>query len=174
MFRRSRIILYLAFALASFICYADAQNTDAWLAEINIAGPEELVFDYSQDACEVWDIPDIPARAFRDAKGQVQLLASHYITRRMTGPDLNHLKHDCQVIMASTMDPDPEDFDDHEWISSTYTPDGVTVYALIHDEYHGAEHDNQCTSKVTINCWYNAVTLAISVDGGNSYTQKKG
>ena len=44
------------------------------------------------------DIPDLPACAFRDARGCVQLIASHYSNRRMSGPNLDHLTRDCGGI----------------------------------------------------------------------------
>jgi hypothetical protein len=137
--------------------------------EVKIAGKEEIVFDWSQDACEPADIPDVPARAFRDAKGRVQLIASHYVNRRMSGPDLDHLTHDCGVIMSSHYDPDPAMFADREWIHSTYTPDGTTIFALVHDEYQGHIHPGRCPSGGYFSCWYNAVTLAVSTDGGKSF-----
>jgi hypothetical protein len=144
--------------------------SEVWKAEeVKITGQEEVVFDWSQDACEPADIPDAPARAFRDTQGRVQLIASHYVNRRMSGPDLDHLTHDCSVIMSSHYDPDPARFDDREWIHSTYTPDGTTVFALVHNEYQGQTHSGRCPSGEYIECWYNAVTLAVSTDGGASF-----
>jgi hypothetical protein len=144
--------------------------SEVWKAEeVKITGQEEVVFDWSQDACEPADIPDTPARAFRDAQGRVQLIASHYVNRRMSGPDLDHLTHDCSVIMSSHYDPDPATFDDREWIHSTYTPDGTTVFAFVHNEYQGHTHPSRCPSGEYFACWYNAVTLAVSTDGGASF-----
>ncbi len=137
--------------------------------EVKITGLEEVVFDWSQDACAPADIPDVPARAFRDAQGRVQLIASQHTNHRMSGPDLDHLTRDCSVIMPSHYDPDPARFDDSEWIHSTYTLDGTTVFALVHDEYRGHTHPDRCPSGEYLKCWYNAVTLAVSTDGGASY-----
>ena len=78
------------------------------LRSIEIVGPEQTVFDWSRDSCEPRDIPDAPARAFRDARGRVQLIASHYVNRREVGPDLDHLAHRCEVIMRSGYDPLPQ------------------------------------------------------------------
>jgi hypothetical protein len=143
--------------------------SEVWKAEeVKITGQKEVVFDWSQDACEPADIPDTPARAFRDAQGRVHLIASHYVSRRMSGPDLDHLTHDCSVIMSSHYDPDPATFDDREWIHSTYTPDGKTVFALVHNEYQGHTHPSRCPSGEYFACWYNTVTLAVSNDGGTA------
>jgi hypothetical protein len=136
---------------------------------VEVTGPEEVVFDWSKSACEPGDIPDTPARAFRDAQERVQLIASHYVNRRMVGPDLNHLTHDCTVIMSSHYAPDPAKFNDHEWLHSTYTPDGTRIFALVHNEYEGDTHPGQCSSGGYLKCWYNAVTLAVSTNGGASF-----
>ena len=62
---------------------------------IEIGGDESLVFNHDTDACEAKDIPDAPARAFRDADGDIQLLASNDAAYRMIGRDFDHLKKDC-------------------------------------------------------------------------------
>jgi len=142
---------------------------------LRAAGPPEVMFDWTNDRCEDADIPDLPARAFRDANGNVQLLASHYVTRVSVGPDLDHLTHRCRVVHGSQSNPDPSVFADREWIASTYTTDGRTVYALLHDEYHGYEHPGQCTvgwPAAFSSCWYNAITLAVSTDSGETYVDQ--
>jgi hypothetical protein len=161
---RWRLLAFSAL-LAGLIIVSDVREGPG----VEITGPEEVVFDWSQDACGPDDIPDIPARAFRDAQGRVQLIASHYTNRRMSGPDLDHLRHDCGVIMPSHYDPEPARFDDREWIHSTYTPDGTSVFALVHEEYQGHTHPGRCPSGGYFKCWYNAVTLAVSTDGGASF-----
>ena len=140
--------------------------------EAKIVGPEELVFDWSRQACEAIDYPDLPARAFRNANGRVQLLVSHYVNRRLRGKGLNRrLFHDCGAVMSSDFDGDPANFNDREWLASTYTLNGRTVFALVHNEYQGHRHRGQCPSGVYRRCWYNAITLARSDDGGRSYAQ---
>ena len=132
-------------------------------------GEEVTVFDYSAEACDRLDIPDTAARAFRDAQGLVQLLASHHVTRRAIGPDLDHLARDCGVVMSSHGDPRPEQFNDREWIASLYTSDGMKVAALVHNEYQGHRHPGQCPSGSYRRCWYNSLTMATSEDGGRSF-----
>ncbi len=163
------MLLTLAAAVAGLTLLNERQETEAVDEVVEITGLEEKVFDWSQSACAPDDIPDIPARAFRDAQGRVQLIASHYTNRRMSGPDLDHLTRDCGVIMPSHYNPDPAKFDDREWIHSTYTLDGTTVFALVHDEYQGHTHPGRCPSGEYFKCWYNAVTLAVSTDGGLSF-----
>lgn len=137
-------------------------------ATIAIDGTEEVVFDWSEDRCETDDIPDLPARAFRDADGLVNLISTHHTNRRMIGPDLDNITRDCTPIFVSAHDPDAAQHTDNEWIASVYTEDGTTVYALVHDEYHGWEH-GVCTSSDFFKCWYNTITLLVSHDGGRTF-----
>ena len=72
--------------------------------------------------------------------------------------------------MTSHHDPDPGMFNDVEWIGATYTEDGQTIYAIIHNEYEGWTHPGQCSTPFwSASCWYNGLTLAVSTDAGNSY-----
>jgi hypothetical protein len=139
------------------------------LRPVAVTGPEQTVFRWSTQACEPRDIPDMPARAFRDFHGKVQLLASHYVSRRAIGPQLASVVHQCPVVLSSGYQADPARFDDHDWIASPYTNDGRNVFALIHEEYHGNEHPGQCASGLYRLCWYNAITAAYSTNGGRSY-----
>ncbi|HLF03509.1 MAG TPA: hypothetical protein VI547_16105, partial [Anaerolineales bacterium] len=136
---------------------------------LKVAGEEEIVFDWTTDRCEREQIPDLAVRAFRDRAGQVQLITSHYVNYRMTGPDLNQLTPDCRPVMRSDRNADPAMFNDHEWLASLYTEDGQTIYALVHVEYQGHTHLGQCPSNDYFSCWYNTITLAVSEDGGVSY-----
>jgi hypothetical protein len=138
--------------------------------QVHILGTVETVFDWTTDQCEAEDIPDLPARAFRDSNDKVQLIATHMKNRRMIGDNLDSLVRDCNVIMNSDHDPDPAMYNDSEWINATYTIDGETIYALIHNEYQGSAHPGQCPSGSYINCWYNSITMAVSLDSGQTYT----
>lgn len=134
-----------------------------------VVGPEEIVFDWSYDSCDPEDIPDLPARAFRDVDGQVHLIAAHIRSRANVGLDLNHLTHQCDILMNSDHDDDPSHFNDNEWIAAPFTEDGETVYAVVHDEYHGWEHNDCNSTTVDFGCWYNTLTLAVSHDGGQTF-----
>ncbi len=125
-------------------------------------GSVEMVFDYSVSKCNTIDIPDAPTRVFRDASGNLNLMASHYTSWRMTGANFTSLTKDCASVMTSDLDSDPSKFNNQEWISSTYTEDGTTVHALIHDEYVPCGNWN--------NCWYNGITYASSTNGGQTYS----
>jgi len=135
-------------------------------------GAEEVVFDYSASKCETGDIPDISARAFTDADGKTQLLASHYKSYRMIGNNLASLAKDCAPVMSSHFDGDASKFNDHEWIAAPYTLDGAKVYALMHNEYQGHLYNasGACATGQYRDCWYNSITSSVSSDRGKTYT----
>ena len=138
---------------------------------IAVTGKSEVVFDYTSDRCDEVDIPDAPARVFRDAEGRLQLIASNHMARRMIGTSLDDMARDCRVVLPSHGSARPERFDDSEWLSNPYTLDGETIHALVHMEYHGQDHGkSQCPSGRNDLCWYDAITLAVSRDGGATYT----
>jgi hypothetical protein len=138
-------------------------------ARVSIIGAPQVVFDWSEEACLSGTYPDLPARAFHDYRGRVQLLLSHYVNYRLTGPSLERLRVDCDPVLVSPEDPRPAVFADREWIASLFTRDGRTIWTLVHDEYQGNLHPGRCPSRSYNRCWYNAVTLARSDDGGRSY-----
>ena len=137
-------------------------------------GPRVAVFDTAKESCEQIDIPDAQARAFRDYKGTIHLVASHYVMRASLGPTLESVKHNCQVAYNSHHDGKPENFDDATWLDSFYSIDGKRVVALGHMEYHGWEHPGMCQSKTdSVACWYNVDTFYLSEDGGYHFTSPK-
>jgi hypothetical protein len=156
-------------------CSAGARAPQsAPLNEPNVSGtfigPQEPVFD-TRTACEQIDVPDAPARAFRDDRNVVHLIASHYIARAMVGPNLTNVKRDCKVIYRSPKDPNPADFQDNNWLYSFYTSDGRRIAALVHSEYDADEIPGKCaTPEDPTNCWWNTVTFAQSKDGGYSFS----
>jgi hypothetical protein len=136
----------------------------------SVTGPRQTVFD-TRNGCELIDIPDAPARAFRDDRNLVHLIATHYVARASVGPSLNQVKHDCRVLYRSPKDPDPSHFEDNNWLYSFYTEDGRRIAALVHSEYDADEIPKMCaTPKDPNNCWWNTVTFAQSLDGGYSFT----
>jgi hypothetical protein len=156
-------------ALSYELLHGDGVDEPSSLKPVLIEGPEETVFSWARDRCADEDIPDLPARAFRDASGRVQLNSAHYVNRRFIGPSLDRLAHPCDVTMMSGDQANPASFNDREWLASPYTADGRTVYALVHNEYQGNQHPGRCPSNDYFSCWYNAITLAVSRDGGRSF-----
>ena len=143
---------------------------------VRATAPEVKVFNWQSQSCEDNDIPDQPARAFRDAAGKVNLINTHFTVRRKVGNTLATVVHSCTPILRSGVNTDPSKYDDREWLASMYTPDGTNVYGLIHSEYQGWLHSpGYCIRpgepfSDRQKCWYNALTLATSTNGGASFT----
>ncbi|NUB17512.1 hypothetical protein GAY28_37970, partial [Azospirillum brasilense] len=114
-------------------------------------------------------MPDAPARAWRAADGSVRLLAAHTRARILSGPSLNELHHACRIVFQSAKRDDPARFDDMGWLTSPYTLDGTTIYGLVHNEYHGHKRRDLCPTGDYMACWWNALTLTVSHDGGQSF-----
>lgn len=139
-----------------------------------VTGPEEIVFDWTDDRCEDANIPDIAARAFRSADGRVNLTIGHWDTYAMVGPSLDEVVSDCSApILSSPYDPDPAAFADSWWIGSPYTDDGTTVYAVVHNEYRGDTHPasrpDQCPSGERLPCLDTSFVMVVSTDGGRTF-----
>lgn len=159
-----------AFAFLVLLATAPAKAAGPILSVLTSAVPE-VVFQHARDACERADVPDVSARAWRDAEGRVHLLASHYVNRRMSGPDLNSIKPDCTIIFEGAHLGDPAAFNDRGWIAAIHTADGRTVDALVHNEFHGQEHPALCPAGRYMQCWFNAITALRSTDGGRSFSR---
>jgi hypothetical protein len=135
-----------------------------------IVGIAQSVFDTRTQRCEWIDIPDQPARAFRDDRNTVHLVASHYVVRAMVGPTLNRVQRDCRVIYRSPEDPDPSHFQHRNWLAAFYSVKGRGISALVHSEYQADTIPGMCaTPAATDNCWWNSITFARSTDNGLSF-----
>mgnify|MGYP003671130880 FL=1 len=171
--KRGLIGVFLALIATSAIADAHLPRPVAQKAGqmgITVTGPLEVVFDWSEDRCERYNIPDLPARAFRDDAGQVNLLISHTTTYRMTGADFDALAVDCAPVMTSRYDSDPANFAQNEWLAAVYAVDGGQVFGLVHNEHQGNTLVSAaCPSADYFKCWYNTITAAQSVDGGAEF-----
>jgi hypothetical protein len=141
-------------------------------------GSQTTPFDWSVHKCVDNDIPDQPARAFREANGTINFLDTHFTAWRNTTSDLVTFTHRCTpTMMTSSFDGDPSKYDDKQWLAAPWTSDGVTVYSLVHQEYQGWRYASggYCirsgeTASERQQCWYNSVTLAVSTDGGSTFS----
>lgn len=138
---------------------------------LTVAGDLTTAFSKSRDACDPVDIPDAPARAIRTVSGTVQLYATHFHNRRLVGPNLLNVSNDCRVVFQGNERDDPAAFDDRAWIASLYTPDGRTIFAAVHNEFQGHRRRALCPSGRYMDCWYNAITAAVSRDAGMTFSR---
>jgi len=160
---------WIALAAGLLAAVAAAPAADAASLAVGPGGPQETVFSWKTARCEDWDIPDAAARAWRDQQDQVHLVASAATARQMVGPDLDHLRRDCKVVFRGAELAQPERYDDKDWLAATWSPDGGTVFALVHQEFQGHRRPGLCPSGVYRQCWRNALTLAISRDAGGDF-----
>ena len=164
------IIIFIGLA-AGFPAPAGAAAPELALTA---AGPAEMVFRWRTDACAPDDIPDAPARAFRDEAGTVHLFAAHYINRALLGSSLDAVRPDCAVAFMGDKLDDPEKFDDRIWLAAFHTDDGRTIAALAHAEFHGHRRPALCPSRQYSACWWNAVLGLVSHDGGRRFERAPG
>jgi len=107
------------------------------VATITLLGDPEVVYRWDTDRCADNMLVDLPARAIRTADGRVHIYLSSTTSYRLSGADFDSLRPDCAPVLVSDMDRDPSHYNWSEWMGSPYTLDGRTVYAIIHEEYHG-------------------------------------
>jgi hypothetical protein len=133
-------------------------------------GPEVMIFDWSVNKCEDHDITDEAARAFRDDTGKIQLMVTHFTNYRWIAQSTldGSYTHPCTRTMSSHENTDASKYDGKEWLASPWTPDGKTIYALMHMEYRANDYMSGCTSWQA--CWFNAITTAVSTNSGATYT----
>jgi len=133
-------------------------------------GVREVVFDWSADQCEEFDIPDGPAKAVRASDGEIVLFGTihetgNYLSR---GNDFDSLEHDCaHPAHRSANLLTPESYENNEWLWSPYRV-GAEWHVLIHNEFHDAVSINCSPSYL---CWYNSITYAVSTDGARSFVK---
>jgi hypothetical protein len=170
-----RLAAPLAAAYAFFVLATPGRLEAATPPELRVtlAGPVQTVFSPTADACDGNDVPDVNARAFRDAQGHVVLFGLHDVNRALRGPDLAHLKIDCAVAYRADGNPNPAAYDDHAWIAALWTSDGRNVSALVHHEYHASEHPGRCITTDFMSCWYNTILEIQSKDGARSFARSK-
>lgn len=147
------------------LCYCGS------LSLIVLAGQEETVFLHNRDACSAQDVPDAPARAFRDSGGNTHLFAAHFVNFGLVGATLNAVKRDCRIAFHGGNSDSPSDFDDKEWLTSFWTDDGDRIFALVHNEFQANRRPSLCPTGVYFECWYNAIVAAVSNDGGFRFTR---
>jgi hypothetical protein len=132
-------------------------------------GSTEIVFSWARERCTDDDVPDAPARAFRDRAGAVHMVATHWINRAFTGARLDDVRPDCRILFEGGGDADPAANDDRVWLTAFHTVDGETIVALGHMEYQGHRHPGRCLAGSYLACWRNAVVQLLSTDGGRSF-----
>ncbi len=162
------------FAFAASLCFAfsgAATSTPSRTPTLTSDGPIESIFVWTASRCADDDIPDTPLRAVRIASTSVVAFSTHFNNRRFLGTNLNSIVRDCAVVFAGNGSPDPADYSDRVWISSTWSGDGRTIFALGHDEYQAHRHPGRCRYSTYLECWYNAIVLLRSDNAGRTFSR---
>jgi hypothetical protein len=141
---------------------------------LEVIGEPVTAIEGARPGCDATDVPDAPARAVRGADGEVQLYATDSRNRVERGPGLLQLHHRCPVVMAGAGNDNPAAYDDRAWIASPWTADGRTIWAVVHNEFHGHRRPALCPTGRYMDCWFNALTEAVSHDGGRSFQRVPG
>jgi hypothetical protein len=163
-------IATVIFGLAAVSLIGRGGTPEAPTASARLAGSTQTVFDWSADACAPAERPDLPARAFRDDRGRIELiLAQGTVNRRLIGPGLGRLRVDCQPIMMAGLNRNVAALDDRQWIAAPWTSDGRNVVALVHQEFEAYRDPARCPSGVEFPCSYDAITFARSRNAGRSF-----
>ena len=125
-------------------------------------------------ACNGHESPDAPARAIHLADGTVQLYATDQVNQLDVGPDLLHLRRDCAIVYRGAGNDDPAAYDDRSWLASPWTEDGRTIWAVVHNEFQGHRRPKLCPTGRYMDCWFNALTEAVSTNAGRSFQRVPG
>ncbi len=137
-------------------------------------GAREVVFDWSADQCEEFDVPDGPADFVRDENGELVLFdgnaPTYYVSR---GADFDSLERDCDPPALVSADlQTPESYENWEWIWAVYR-EGTRWHALIHNEFHDAAAPTcRVGDPSPANpCWYNSITYAVSTNDARTFVK---
>jgi hypothetical protein len=133
---------------------------------LRVAGPEEVVFDDSRSDCSIRQLPDSPARAVRQANGEIVLFATFETNWYLIGPNWDSLGAVCKSAGHAAQNADPKAVDDKYWIQALHTLNGRDFIALGSHEYLGTRHPGMCnyTAPPTAAppCWYSSITQYVS------------
>jgi hypothetical protein len=138
---------------------------------VTVEGPERTISVGAAAPCDNSDLPDAPARAFRNAAGEMVLFAPNYPNRAFTGPDLAHLVKDCRVRFSAAGSADPLLLDDRTWLHAFHTDDGGNVFAFASASFIPYRHRMPCSAGTArTDCWRNGIAALTSKDGGRTFT----
>jgi hypothetical protein len=148
-----------------------AQNTPKILLEGGEAR-EEVIFDDRRSTCQLRQLPDSPARAVRQADGEIVLFTAFENNWFMDGKNWADLKPDCASAGRGAENPDPNVVNDKYWIQALHTLDGKRFIALGSHEYLGIRQgkcDLAATNANPFPCWYSSITQYFSHDDAKHF-----
>lgn len=159
-------------AAAVLLLAGAARAQPAPALRLEVTGPPVPAVSGARPGCDAPDRRDAPARAVRLATGGVQLYATASLSRVESGPDLLHLGHRCPAVVEGAND-DSAALNERASIASPWTPDGRTIWAVVRND-HGHRRPALCPSRRSVDCWHDALTAAVSRDGGQTFRRVPG
>lgn len=139
--------------------------------QIEIGETETVDRSISRTTCPGYY--DNTVRAFINNTGSIIYTGTDDQNRYALGDNLSDFRPQCDSLIQSDYESSPDKFNDAEYLMSTYSLDGSTVYGILHTEYHGWTHNNcGCTTtdfSCRINCYEYSLNLAKSIDGGKTF-----
>ena len=161
----------IAVLLAQVLLVATCLQAYAYEALQGKAGTQATtVFDPTLNTCELgYDVPDAPARAFRDSSGTIHLFSTNHHNRALIGKSFDTMNHPCSLVFKADEKPVASNYDDYGWLASFYMLNDSAIYALVHNEFHAFERSSDCPTRDAVNCIEYSITSAISGDGGNTF-----
>jgi hypothetical protein len=146
---------------------------------IEIAGSEELFLSHKDMNCgraprgSGLDVTDVPVTAFRRKDGSVVMLAGNQNNYYLEGPSVDRARRtSCASLVKPVNDPDPAKFTARRWLFAIHAKSYDFVLGFVHNEYHGGNFFTDGCKKSSMNafeCWYGAVGLVVSRDGGFTF-----
>lgn len=130
-------------------------------------GRQQSLYRWQTERCEDAFIPDAPARAYRRADGQIELIATHMENWMLLGKAFNQLHPVCKTILSSA--PLRSAGIGKFWIEATYTSDGRSVVALLSRDMSDETRKAGCQIGAPGKCWLNEIVAARSTDMGNTF-----
>ena len=124
-----------------------------------VVGPAERVFDWSEAACARWDIPDAPARAWRDAAGVVRLIAGAEATRAAAGAVARDARARVRRAASRGRLGRPGAFDDRTWMRRLRRRRRRASRRLATWSTTASLRPGRCAGKLAA-CWTNAIVGA--------------
>jgi hypothetical protein len=133
-----------------------------------VTSSPRTLFSARASGCGPNIIPDSPARAFRRADGNMELIAAHYEDWMMLGRSFESLRTNCQSIMA--YDDYHQDVPGQLWIQATYTLDGRRIEGFASQDLSTKMYAEGCDRAVHPgHCWANQIISVRSGDMGTHF-----
>jgi hypothetical protein len=156
------------------VCAADCGACPDWRNVTFTLGAEETAFHHATDACNIGDLPDVPAHALHTASGILLIAGNATINYGSVGADFYSLVRRCaSPLLVSDASADVTTFSNYSWLASVYD-DGLGIYGLVHNEFHDPDPNSPNCAHGDLSpgnpCTYTSVTMWSSREDAAHFT----